>query len=193
MIQIEFSSVYAGWLCWQVKVADIEYYFTYSYITNFLDDLLKTLLNIDNQLGNKMHLERFLTYCEPAVDDWYFVKDNQKLNITITRYEDESRGNKVKTIEIDCGYYEFVEALIQGLTVFLKKVGLYAYHIEWGQEFPLSYYLKLKDICQKKQQIILKKLIVDDTYEQTGRVSNIFKELDLLTQTIGEKERNNEI
>lgn len=193
MIEIELSSVFAGWIRGQIKVADIEYYFTYSYITNFLDDLLKTLLNIDNQLGNKMHLERFLTYCEPEVDDWYFMKDNQKLKITITRYEDESRKGKIKQVEFECDYYEFVDTLIQALTIFLKKVGLYAYHIEWGQEFPLSYFLKLKDVCQNKQQIILKELIVDEIYGQTGRVSNIFKELNLLTQTIEEEDNNENI
>lgn len=193
MIQIDFSSVCAGWLCGQIKIANTEYYFDYSYITNFLDDLLKGLLYIDNHLEDELYLERFTAYWEPAIDDWYFVKDNQKLNITITSYEDESRKSKIEQIEFECNYYEFVDALIQGLTIFLKKVGLYAYHIEWGEEFPLSYYLKLKDVCQKESQIHLEKLSLDETYEQGGRVSNIFKELDLLTQTIGKEEKNNEI
>lgn len=193
MIQIEFFSVNAGWLCGQINIANKEYYFHYSYITNFLDDLLKSLLYIDNQLEDELYLERFTVYWEPAIDDWYLVKDNQKLNITITSYEDESRKNKIEQIEFECDYYEFVDALIQGLTIFLKKIGLYAYHIEWGEEFPLSYYLKLKDVCQKKPQIHLEKLSLDETYGQGGRVSNIFKELDLFLQTIGGEDKDNEI
>lgn len=193
MIQIEFFSIDAGWISGQINVADVEYYFHYSYITNFLDDLLKSLLYIDNQLEDELYLEHFIAHWEPAIDDWYFVKDNQKLSMTIKSYEDESRKNIIENIVIECDYYEFVDCLIQGLTLFIKKIGLYAYHIEWGEEFPLSYYLKLKDICQKEQRIHLKELTLEETYGRGGRVSNIFEELELFTQIIREEDNNENI
>lgn len=183
MLEIEINTIDAGWIHGVIKKDELHYYFGYSWISNVLNDIMKGLLIVggffeDHQLNH----DQFTAYCEPAIDDWKFYKDENTLMITIHSYEDESRAMLMEQVQIQCGYDEFIKAFVIGMTTIIKKIGLYGYRVEMEEEFPLSLFLKLYDISRQTSRIKEKELTFDETYGRGGHASNINAELEIIRE-----------
>lgn len=189
MVSFKIYSVSAGQIEGKIIVGTslenyTEYYFSYSYLSNFLDDLVKGLLAVNNSLEDNSDSNTFTAYWEPAIDDWKLEKQNEKLKITVISYSDKTRQEKKNTAFIECNYYKFVKAIITGLTELIKETGFYGYRTEWEKEFPFSLYLKLADIIQDKQTIFTTERSLEDTQGFGGVSSDYIAELRLLQANI---------
>ncbi|WP_154889244.1 hypothetical protein [Longibaculum muris] len=186
-MKIEFYTLDAGWIDGQMRVNDIHYYFNYSWISHFLDDLLKGLLYIDGHLLDNGYFDTFTAYVEPAIDDWKLTKKGNCLQIEIQSFEDESRKELIEQVVVECNYYVFVQSLIDGLVSLLKRIGLYGYYVEWNEEFPLSLLLKLYDIIQPNERLNLQTLSLEETQGRGGSASDLSIELNLLKDIINDE------
>ena len=155
MIKINFITLEAGWIEGEIVTEEKNMYFDYSWISNFLNDLLKATLSIGGYIEG-MNREKFTAYWEPAIDDWLLYKNENNLIIQINCFEDETRKKQIETTKIQCDYIEFIKTLFDSLTKLIKRVGIYGYRTEWDEEFPLSLYLKLYDIIYDKNYLDLK-------------------------------------
>lgn len=181
MIKINFITLEAGWIKGEIVTEEKKMYFDYSWISNFLNDLLKATLSIGGYIEG-MNREKFTAYWEPAIDDWLLYKKENNLIIQINCFEDETRKKQIETTKIQCDYIEFIKTLFDGLTKLIKRVGIYGYRTEWDEEFPLSLYLKLYDIIYDKNYLDLKEWSLEETYCHGSHVSNISNELALLNE-----------
>lgn len=189
MLEIEINTIDAGWIHGVIRKDELHYYFGYSWISNVMNDIMKGLLIVGGYFeDHHLNHDQFTAYCEPAIDDWKFSKNDNDLVITIHSYEDESRLGLIEKVELKCDYDEFVKAFIAGVTAIIKKIGLYGYRMEWEEEFPLSLFLKLNDICQNTTMICTKELTLDDTYGRGGHASNINAELEIMKEIFTRKE-----
>ena len=178
MVDIEFHTVHVGWIEGRIMSNEKDIYFSYSWITNFLDDLLKAVLYIGGHIEDT-NLEKFTAESEPAVDDWLLSKKENVLMIDIKSYENNTRKELIENIIIQCDYYDFIKSLFNALTKLIEKIGLYGYRIEWDEEFPLALYLKLYDIVNNTHFFDLKELTIEESYKQ-GQTTDISNELALL-------------
>lgn len=90
MIKINFITLEAGWIKGEIVTEEKKMYFDYSWISNFLNDLLKATLSIGGYIEG-MNREKFTAYWEPAIDDWLLYKKENNLIIQINCFEDETR------------------------------------------------------------------------------------------------------
>ena len=180
MVYFEFYTVIAGWIEGQIIVDEKNKYFHYSWITNFLDDLLKAVLYIGGYLDNA-NLDKFTAHLEPAIDDWSLSKKGTQLMIAINRCENETRKELIESVRMQCDYYDFVQSFFNALTKIIKKTGLYGYRVEWNEEFPLALYLKLYDVVNNTDFLDLKELTLEETCGRKGQATDINKEFALLT------------
>lgn len=181
MIKINFITLEAGWIEGEIVTEEREMYFNYSWISNFLNDLLKATLSIGGYIEG-MNREKFTAYSEPAIDDWLLYKKENDLIIQINCFKDETRKKQIETTKIQCDYFEFIKNLFESLTELIKRVGIYGYRTEWDEEFPLSLYLKLYDIIYNRNYLDLKDWSLEEAHCQGGCVSNISNELTLLNE-----------
>lgn len=194
MLEFEFHTIDAGWIHGVIKSEEIKYYFGYSWISNFLNDIMRGLLNAGHFFEDFYRdYNAFTAYCEPAIDDWKLRKDGDKLTITIHSYEDETRAVVMEQVQIKCDYDEFIKAFVIGMAAIIKKIGLYGYRVEMEEEFPLSLFLKLYDISMQSTRIKEKELTLDETYGRGGHASNINAELEIMREIFyrkGNRERS---
>lgn len=183
MIKIDFERLEAGWIEGKIITEENNLYFSYSWISNFLNDLLKAFLYVGGYIENRS-LDRFTAYSEPAIDDWLFNKKDNDLVIQINCFKDETRNKQIEITEIRCDYNEFMDALFESLTRLIKRVGIYGYRTEWEEEFPISLYMKLYDVLNHSHYLDLNKLSLEKTYNQGGQVSNISNELTLISEIL---------
>lgn len=179
MVDIEFHTVNAGWIEGRIITDEKDIYFSYSWITNFLDDLLKAVLYVGGYIDDT-NLEKFTAESEPAVDDWLLSKKENELMIDIISFEDDTRKELIENDRLQCDYHDFIKNLFNALTKLIKKIGLYAYRIEWDAEFPLALYLRLYDIVKDTHFFDLKEIPFEESYRQ-GQTTDVNNELALLT------------
>lgn len=189
MTKFEIYSVSCGWISGKIIVGETledynEYYFNYSYLSDFLDDFLKCLLAVNNSLEDNSDLDTFTAHWEPSVDDWKLRKQEETLCIDINSYTDDTRQEKLASSSLKCNYDKFVNAVATGLTDIIKKIGFYGYRTEWEKEFPLSLYLKLTDT---EKAISLTERTLEETQGAGGFLSDYIVELELLQRNIENK------
>lgn len=185
-----------GWAegCLQIDEQLLE--FVVSYLGNPLEDLLQGLVEItpgyavtyvnDDRLESKIS---FLWDGEPWGFKWHLkFYSFEDLHIQIEYLEDifENRENRKICFDAKCNYFDFVGSVINELTVLLKKHGLVGYYETWAahSDFPVTAYLKLKQIIKTKNAIETE-IIEPDNPEHTcnyTRSTNLADELLLLSE-----------
>lgn len=136
-----------------------------------MQDFLKALLYVNGYLRDGEDFSTFMTYCEPAIDVWSLEKKDDMLIVKIKTYEDERKIKIIENNQMLFSYDEFVKSIINGLTQVIKTVGLYGYYKKMGYEFPLSLYLKLAIIFEKKD-IDSNSLNEDVSFQQELNILN---------------------
>lgn len=175
----------SGSIMGEMKNSSQTHFFDYSYMTNFLEDFMKALLYVHGDWAQDEYVNQFKTVWEPSTEKWNMTFSKDKLFVNIKEYEDmdtrEYRGEK--TLEFN--YYEFLEAFIIEMKEMLDKYGLLGYRDSWGEEFPISLYLKLVDISRKTNKIELKTISQKNNMGFEASKTDIGMEVTVINEILG--------
>jgi hypothetical protein len=137
-----------GWADGFIEINTSVAYFTSSYLTNSLKDLLSSLLClIPECVPFPLKNTTFEMYEEPGGTVWSLEKkNNDEVLIRIVSYENMSPKKDIR-IEINevCQISDLVKVIVDELGRLLKTHGVEGYKEKWvNHEFPLTEYQALK-------------------------------------------------
>ena len=166
MFVFKIIKVEYGWIEGKIGNDTEDYYFNYSYLTDFLSDLLYSIIaaeRIDNDWGN---YNSFITEWEPARDRWVIELDDEEYSVYINSVEiDDAEGRlrlneirglipvnkpsiKPNSFLIRCNRKEFLSAIVNECFEVLKKYGFWGYWKAFEKEFPIGKLLFVCDILE---------------------------------------------
>ena len=181
--RFQVMGLYAGWIDGTLECGGDSHFFSYSYLTNFFDDLMKALLYVDGHWPQDERVDAFRAECEPAVQDWMLQKEGDSLTIRIVTYDSEYSKEIKKTQTFFVSYQEFLGAFIQGMREMLQKYGLYGYRREWqSAEFPMGLFVKLVAVYRGEDAGILHVVTAEENFGTEVQASDLEQELELLRQ-----------
>lgn len=182
-----FSGI--GWATCIVEVNEQKLEFTASYLTDCLDDFLRSLMHLNSYCVPKDEV-RTKTECEwegePEKIDWTFeLKENNILKIKADYYQDEFSKDNAKTlIKTEYQYDDFLMVVLKEIDALIKRHGLIGYREEWCDfDFPLTTFLKLKQYIVHKKYYPIQQ--IQGEFDTETR-SNLKYDLELLLQEINE-------
>ena len=154
----KIKEIHAGWIDGCIKDNKNNIDFSYSYLTDFLGDLLEEILSV---LENKKKCGIIDTEIEPGSDFWKIVKNNEVLRISLylyekhdyTIYSDEDYSRIEKQIINEKSDYDFEFKTDEFINNFIDEI-----------ENNINKYDEnyLKDCLDKKRTIDdLKKYIIE--------------------------------
>lgn len=170
-----------GWASGQLEIDKQQLAFEVSYLCNPIADLLEGLVEItpgyaaqyfdEDRASNEF---TFTWQGEPWGYKWvlkFHSFDNlqiQIISIVDTFKEDEGQI----CINVTCNYFDFVNTIINELTLLIKKHGLVGYHETWAgkEDFPITNFLKLKHFVKTQKVLEMPTLETsnpDDKYNRT--------------------------
>lgn len=139
----------AGWADGFIEVNTNIEYFSASYISDALHDMLKAIISIlPGLVPFPIQSTQFEMHEEPGGTVWTLNKmDTNHLNIKIDSYENLLQRKKLDgSYEESCTISVFVRAVVTSLDLLLQQHGLDGYKEKWiNYDFPLKEYLMLKD------------------------------------------------
>ena len=138
-----------GWADVKIEIDGEVFYSFPSYLSEPLIDLCEGILSIipDYVPNNELKaISSFKWFGEPSVDKWSIkLLDNSTLNIFIEHFEDESTVKGKVKFNVTCNLLDFIRELVSAIEHLLCKHGFVGYKNTWyGQDFPISSFLKLK-------------------------------------------------
>ncbi len=178
----KIMSISAGWIMGEMSDGTNKHFFDYSYLTNFLDDLMKALLYVNGDWEWDEFCNKFRAELEPAVEDWELSVSKGVLEICIKTYAcEQSRQIKAEnTIKVDCA--EFLAAFVAEMERVIKYYGLIGYRENWSYEFPLSLFLRLKNIVHGQNELVIGEITADKHFGTEAAISDYAKEIELLNK-----------
>lgn len=180
----KIMSISAGWIMGEIGDGEQKHFFDYSYITNFLNDFMETLLCIHGEWEPYAYKDKFRTELEPAIEDWHICREQDKMIINIKNYESEYSDKVEREIYLTFDFYEFMAEFVQEMDRILERYGLVGYRENWSFEFPVGLYLMLKNICKGQNRLAISKLIAEQHFGTDATVSDLDKELKLLREAL---------
>ncbi|PEP82124.1 hypothetical protein CN584_18735 [Bacillus pseudomycoides] len=176
-----------GWATCIVEINAQKLEFTASYLTNCLDDFLKSLMYLNLYCVPKDEIKE-KTECEwegePEGIVWSFeLKENHILFIEAVYYEDlYNKDNPQTLINTEYPYDDFLRIILMELDALIKRHGIIGYREQWNDcDFTLSTFLKLKHYIINKLKYPVKE--VAGEFDEETR-SNLKYDLELLLQEI---------
>lgn len=150
-----------GWADAYIELNHKIVYFSVSYLTNSLKDLLEGIMSLlpecmpEDEVKNHV---KFEWHAEPGGVLWNIeIEDKDQLHIVIESYSDLNQKADGK-IALDEKYnkIEFIKCILDEMNNIIRTHGLVGYRETWYEhDFPISAYLKLKNylITGKKYQL----------------------------------------
>lgn len=139
----------AGWANGFIEINSNTEYFSASYLSDAMYDLLKALISLLPELSPSPVISaQSQMHEEPGGKDWTLNRiDSCYLNINIVSFEDLVRRKKLtQNFNETCKISEFVKAVITSLDLLLQQHGLEGYKVKWiNYDFPKKEYSILKD------------------------------------------------
>ncbi|WP_232700084.1 hypothetical protein [Brevibacillus daliensis] len=185
---VKFSYVLngIGWADSFLQIDDKICYFSPSYLTEPLIDLVEGLLNLMYEIVPSDEVRQEVSFdwdFEPAGKNWLIRRvDNDTIRIKITTYQDidnKSIGTSEIELEANCELNLFISELINVLELILKKCGIVGYKDTWyNYDFPISGYLKLKYYYLHRKEFPKEKIKEDGCIEYSK--SNLRDEIAIL-------------
>jgi hypothetical protein len=150
---MEFSyKIYnIGWADAHLEINGKTEYFSVSYLTNGLKDLLEGIMSLLPECMPEDEVKKqvkFEWYAEPGGSVWNIgVIDRYWLHIVIESYSDlDLKVGKNITLDEKCSKTEFIKCVLDEMDSILRTHGLVGYRETWYEhDFPVSAYLKLKN------------------------------------------------
>lgn len=143
-----------GWANVYLKINHKEEYFTPSYLTEPLIDLLDGLMTLMTEFTPNDEVKSITTFqwdLEPAIVDWKLMRlDDEQVLVTIELFRDglrEQEGESLGELVLSelCNLKEFIKEIVSSLDLLLMKYGLVGYRENWSRaDFPIGRYLKLR-------------------------------------------------
>lgn len=180
MQTFKIYSISAGWIEGCLKDSKKKYYFDYSYLTNFTEDLMKALLCVFTDISEQENTNNFRAVWEPAEDAWKISLEKNKLYINIKNYEDDITAEYDEDITLEFNALDFLQDFINEMNKIIKKYGLLGYRKSWGYEFPTSLLLKLQDICSNNNILQIDVLTEEENFGRETEKTNLSSEIELL-------------
>lgn len=137
----------AGWITGAVTDGTAEILFDNSWMTDFPNDLMLALLTVLGDYPADAHRETFRAELEPAVAEWTLSAEGDDLCFHVTTYEDGSMVKVLSQETVTLNKAVFLRDFTLEMDALLNRFGLLGYRMEWDSEFPLSLYLRIKDIA----------------------------------------------
>ncbi|MED4452102.1 hypothetical protein [Metabacillus fastidiosus] len=176
-----------GWATCNVEINTQKLEFTVSYLTNCLDNFLKSLMYLNSFCVPKCEVRK-KTECEwegePEGIVWSFeLKEKNSLFIEVMYYEDLYNKDSSQTlIKTEYQYDEFLRIVLIELDALIRKHGIIGYREQWSDsEFPLSTFLKLKHYIINNKKYPVKEVIGE--FDKETR-SDLKYDLELLLEEI---------
>lgn len=174
----------SGWIMGEMKNASQKHFFDYSYLTNFIEDIMKALLYVHGDWAQDEPVNHFKAVWEPAMDMWEMTLTENTLSIDIKHYNDMEGKEYREQSNYEFNYYEFLEAFIMTMKDMLNKYGLLGYRESWGYEFPISLLVKLLDISRKSGRIKLGEITKEDNLGLEASKTDIDVEVALVNELL---------
>jgi hypothetical protein len=184
-MKFSFDLESVGWANVHLKINDKEEYFSPSYVTEPLIDLLDAVMTLmkeftpDDEVKSSTSFEWDL---EPAIVDWklYRLNDEQLL-VTIeifrTGFRDLGKGELL--LSEKCNLIDFIQEIVSSLDLLIAKYGLVGFRENWRRaDFPIGRYLKLKHFVLHSRPINVD--IVNEGEWNEYRKTNANFELEIL-------------
>ena len=176
-----------GWASCFLEVNSQKLEFTASYLTNCLDDFLKSLLYLNAHCVPEYELEK-QTECkwegEPdGIVLSFELKENRMLFIKAEYYEDlDNKDISQIVIKTEYPYDDFLRNVVIEVDSLIKRHGIIGYREEWNDsDFTLSTFLKLKHFIINKQKYPVQEVSGEFDVEMR---SDLKYDLELLLQEI---------
>ena len=179
----------SGWIMGEIKNDSQEFVFDYSYMTNFLDDMMKVLLVLHGDWAKDEEADKFKATWEPATDVWEMDLEGEIFFIRIKQYQDFECTEYKEEKKFRFDYYEFLNSFNNTMKELLDKYGLLGYRESWGREFPLSLYLKLLDISKKRNIIKLEEISEENNFGLDANRTDIKAEVALMSGELNGKNK----
>jgi len=186
---VKFSYVLngIGWADSFLQIDDKTCYFSPSYLTEPLIDLVEGMLSLMYEIIPSDEVKQEVSFdwnFESIGSNWFIRRvDSNTLRIQITTYQDidnKSIGTPKIELDANCDFNLFLAELINVLELLLKKCGIVGYKSTWYHyDFPISGYLKLKYYYLHRKEFPQEK-IKEDGYIEYSK-SNLSEELAMLT------------
>ncbi|WP_159888708.1 hypothetical protein [Paenibacillus puerhi] len=152
-----------GWANVHLKINEKEEYFSPSYVTEPLIDLLDAVMTLMKEFTPDDEVKSLTSFewdFEPAIVDWKLKRLNDdELLVTIEIFRDgvkvlEGKRLGEQLLSEQCDLIEFIREIVSSLDLLITKYGLVGYRENWsGADFPIGRYLKLKHFVIHRQPI----------------------------------------
>ena len=182
---IQITRISVGWIDGIIQDEQTKIFFSNSYMDNFLDDFMLAVLTILGEYSPDEHKETFRATIEPDSAKWSFSLVGQDIHIheiVYGCYNDPESILSDKTVILNKDV--FLQDFIAEMESVLQRYGLFGYRMEWESEFPLSLFLKIKDIASGKNELSL--FVINPGENNKGieiKGSDFSVECDILKET----------
>lgn len=212
-MKIYYELQESNWAEGTIKLGSKEATFGISGYRDPLGDFSGQILYLIERFGKKKDVYDFsnnnillekdnvaeVTWSEDTRGHRWFLELNDDLNISVRfeTYKDYYYPETIidkKTLQYTLPLVDFLEAVVRMMDEVLNKYGFIGYKHFWGDfEFPISNYLRLKNILETKRVEKLAAGLEQRTQETSSPVSGLKQELQILnkmTQEIDMQEEN---
>ncbi|MGM0885007.1 MAG: hypothetical protein ACQEXQ_28690 [Bacillota bacterium] len=143
----------AGWADGFVEINSSIAYFSASFLTDALYDLLRALISLIPDLTPfSVTTTQFEWHEEPGGTVWKLHRiDEDQLHLEIVSFEDLLRKKELG-VEMNetCSLLFLVKVVVEALDLVLKQHGADGYKEKWvNHDFPMEHYMKLKNFVSK--------------------------------------------
>ena len=122
-----------------------DIFFDNANTSDFANDILLAVLTATGEYPASEHRETFWADLEPVQAKWSIFGSNSRIRVTVAEFDSERREQE-KSVSVTLDRDVFLRDIADAFGGALRRFGLYGYRTEWGYEFPLSIYLRLKDV-----------------------------------------------
>lgn len=111
------------------------------------------------------HKEVFRAEMEPVSAKWEISVVEQDIRIRVTEYDFYESDNILSQKTVVLNINVFLHDFVTEMNSILQRYGLLGYRMEWDSEFPLSLFLKIKDIASGQNALSLSVIIPPEENE----------------------------
>lgn len=181
---IRIDRISVGWIDGTIHDEHTKIVFSNSYLQNFLDDFMLAILTVLGEYPTDEHKEIFRAEMEPVSAKWKLSVVEQAIHIQVVEYDSYESDNILSNKTVVLNKATFLHDFVKEMDSVLQRYGLLGYRMEWDSEFPLSLFLKIKDIASGQNALSLSVVIPKE--ENAGieaKGSNFSVECDILKET----------
>lgn len=202
-MKIEWEIQEAGWLDLIIEINGTYYFYNYRWTYDVLGEISNILVNLIPLYEDSFNRKScFLADSEPIIDLWEFQKKDDILFIDITSFKGVDLNNIVieknlfknyninknllrahilEEQKIQIEFNLFVKEMVCSFDSLLKKYGIVGYRENMVRfEFPLSFYLILKNYISTKRKFDLKEIPAGEKQISSALASDLQLEINFL-------------